>query len=68
MAETSPGSDTSLNGAMEKARQQYNERYAGQAYYWSTSPSSICVEILKHMPPTKRCRVLELHEILSRGF
>ena len=54
--------------ADEKARQQYNERYAGQAYYWSTSPSSICVEILKHMPPTKRCRVLELHEILSRGF
>ncbi len=44
----------------EKARQQYNERYAGEAYYWSTSPSAICFDILKHMPPTKHRRVLDV--------
>lgn len=44
----------------DKARQQYNERYAGETYYWSTSPSPICFEILRQMPPTKHLRVLDI--------
>lgn len=31
----------------EKARRQYDARYARESYYWSTSPSAACLEILK---------------------
>jgi tellurite methyltransferase len=46
--------------AFEATRQQYNEAYSGAGYYWSKSPSSICFEILRRMPPTRPLKVLDI--------
>lgn len=36
------------------------ERYAGEEYCWGISPSLSCFEVLKHMPPVKPYRLLDI--------
>ncbi len=41
-------------------RRRYDEIYCGQSYYWTTRPSSTCLEVLKRMPPERPLRLLDI--------
>jgi tellurite methyltransferase len=41
-------------------REQYNEKYRGESFYWSTHPSKTSFEVLKHMPPKRHLRLLDI--------
>ncbi len=38
----------------------YDKKYVEDAYYWGTEPSHQCYAILRHLPPTKRLRLLDI--------
>lgn len=44
----------------ERTREQYDEKYAGESYYWTTRPSDSCFEVLKHLPPDRPLRLLDI--------
>ena len=43
-----------------KTKQYYDEQYKGKSYYWSERPSAICFEVLKHLPPVKPLKLLDI--------
>ncbi len=45
-------SDTNIN--------PYDKRYAQSNSYWGMEPSSLCYEILKHLPPEKPLSLLDI--------
>ena len=44
----------------ELTRAQYDEKYSGKSFYWTTRPSNTCFEVLKHMPPDRHLRLLDI--------
>lgn len=38
----------------------YEEKYAGPDYYWGIAPNRLCYEIMKHKPPVRPYRVLDI--------
>ncbi|GHU73071.1 hypothetical protein AGMMS49992_10500 [Clostridia bacterium] len=38
----------------------YNEAYSKEEYYWGVEPSSMCLEVLRLMPPTRPLRLLDI--------
>lgn len=38
----------------------YDKRYDQKGYYWGVSPSHVCFDILKTMPPTRHIRVMDV--------
>jgi tellurite methyltransferase len=38
----------------------YDKRYDQQEYYWGICPSSICLEVLKKLPPDKPLKLLDI--------
>ena len=44
----------------ELTREQYDRRYGGESFYWTTRPSSTCFEVLRRMPPERRLRLLDI--------
>lgn len=38
----------------------YEEKYRNEEYYWGITPSNLCYEIMKLMPPIKPYRVLDI--------
>lgn len=44
----------------EVTRRQYDEKYGGEAYYWTVRPSNTCFEVLRCMPPDRHLRVLDI--------
>lgn len=38
----------------------YDARYASKEYYWGLRPSTLCHEVLRLMPPTRRLRLLDV--------
>ncbi len=44
----------------ELARQQYDEKYGGESFYWPVQPSNTCFEVLKSMPPDRPLRLLDI--------
>ena len=41
-------------------REQYDHFYSEKTYYWTTSPSAMCLEVLKRCPPVKPLKVLDI--------
>lgn len=39
---------------------QYERKYSGESYYWGLVPSSMCYEVMRLKPPTRRIRVLDI--------
>jgi tellurite methyltransferase len=39
-------------------KNQYDEKYDQEAYYWGVNPSLSCFEVLKRMPPDHQVRLL----------
>ena len=39
---------------------QYDAKYDQDAYYWGTRPSTMCLEVLKLMPPDRHIRLLDI--------
>lgn len=44
----------------ELTREQYDEKYGGKSFYWTTRPSNTCFEVLKRMPPDRHLRLLDI--------
>jgi tellurite methyltransferase len=44
----------------ERTREQYDEKYGGESFYWTTRPSGTCFEVLKRMPPDRPLRLLDI--------
>lgn len=38
----------------------YDARYASKEYYWGLQPSTLCHEVLRLLPPTRRLRLLDI--------
>ncbi|HOJ83847.1 MAG TPA: methyltransferase domain-containing protein [Bacillota bacterium] len=38
----------------------YADKYRGEGYYWGTTPSAICYEILKLIPPVRPLKLLDI--------
>ncbi len=38
----------------------YDERYAGQGYYWGAKPSVICHQVLQLLPPDRAVSLLDI--------
>lgn len=38
----------------------YQEWYRSEEYYWGTEPSSMCLEVLRLLPPTRPLRLLDI--------
>ncbi|MDR2514732.1 MAG: helix-turn-helix domain-containing protein [Christensenellaceae bacterium] len=41
-------------------RSHYDSIYAGEGYYWGAQPSSMCLEVLKYLPPTRPLKLLDI--------
>ncbi len=39
---------------------EYEQKYAGPEYYWGIVPNRLCYEIMKHKPPVRPYRVLDI--------
>lgn len=39
---------------------EYEKKYDSQEYYWGIAPNRLCYEVMKHRPPTKPYRVLDI--------
>ena len=48
-----------MNGN-ERTREQYDERYRGESFYWTVRPSNTCFEVLQRMPPDRPLRLLDI--------
>jgi len=44
----------------ELTQAQYDEKYGGESFYWTTRPSRSCFEVLKRMPPERLLRLLDI--------
>ena len=44
----------------ERTREQYDEMYKGESYYWTVRPSAMCFEVLKCMPPDRPLKLLDI--------
>lgn len=44
----------------KKTSAWYEERYKGTEYYWGVKPSSMCLEVLRILPPDRPLRVLDV--------
>lgn len=38
----------------------YEDEYRREDYYWGTEPNSVCYDVLRRVPPTRRLRVLDI--------
>lgn len=45
---------------VQRATEQYDNAYSREDYYWSKTPSSLCFEILRRLPPTRPLKVLDI--------
>ncbi len=43
-----------------RTREQYDEKYGDESFYWSVRPSDTCFGVLKHMPPDRHLRLLDI--------
>ena len=41
-------------------REQYDEKYGAESFYWTVRPSSMCFEVLRRMPPDRHLRLLDI--------
>ena len=44
----------------ELTKKQYNQKYSGKSFYWTTRPSSTCFEVLRRMPPERPLKLLDI--------
>jgi tellurite methyltransferase len=44
----------------EQTRAQYDEMYSRESFYWTVRPSAICFDVLKHLPPDRPLRLLDI--------
>jgi tellurite methyltransferase len=49
-----------MNRRDDDTRVAYDQKYAGEDYYWTLRPSSSCFEVLKRMPPDRPLRLLDV--------
>lgn len=39
---------------------EYEKKYEGQDYYWGITPNRLCYEVMKHKPPVRPYKVLDI--------
>jgi 2-polyprenyl-3-methyl-5-hydroxy-6-metoxy-1,4-benzoquinol methylase len=44
----------------ELTKKQYDQKYSGKYFYWTTRPSSTCFEVLRRMPPERPLKLLDI--------
>ena len=44
----------------DRTRDQYDQRYGPNSYYWTTQPSSTCFEVLRRIPPERPLKLLDI--------
>jgi len=44
----------------KRTQRQYDEKYGGKSFYWTTCPSATCFEVLKRIPPDRDLRLLDI--------
>lgn len=44
----------------ELTKKQYDQKYSGKSFYWTTRPSSTCFEVLRRMPPERPLKLLDI--------
>jgi len=44
----------------EQTRAQYDEKYGQESFYWTVRPSAICFDVLKHLPPDRPLKLLDI--------
>lgn len=53
--------DSLLGYAAEQRKiSEYEERYKKAGYYWGITPSAMCFEVMKRLPPTRPLRLLDI--------
>lgn len=50
----------SLLGYPSQSPTDYDQRYNKEGYYWGLAPNHLCYEIMRHKPPTKPYKVLDI--------
>jgi tellurite methyltransferase len=45
---------------IDRTRESYDAMYRGDDYYWTRRPSDSCFAVLKHLPPERPLRLLDL--------
>jgi len=44
----------------EMTGKQYDQKYRGESFYWTTRPSYTCIEVLRRMPPERPLKLLDI--------
>jgi tellurite methyltransferase len=52
--------DRLLGTDKTSASAYYDKAYANEEYYWGLEPSTMCLEVLKYLPPTRPLKLLDI--------